>query len=252
MNWASSSTTKGRSSSELAPEDTRAAHSASGLSRSRSKVLPKASGESASARNRRSRYARHSCPSRRRMEAIVWDLPLCCLTSLRFCCVTKMTTASVAREPLWGCGLRCAPVHLYPDCIPQTFWSRSVARAAVCVPPATHAAWSRPPPISSITSCRRCPCASGCRELREHRGRSGVGVTRWGECVLSNTHQAPEIKRAHTPSPNTIHEPSPQRGTVDFLTPQIDLGDQSRVGDIVQRIRVEHHEVGALFRCHRP
>ena len=37
--------------------------------------------------------------------------------------------------------------------VATTSWSRSVARAAVCVPPVTLAVWLRPPPISSITSC---------------------------------------------------------------------------------------------------
>jgi len=42
----------------------------------------------------------------------------------------------------------------------------------VCVRPVTPAAWSRPPPILSITSCRRFPCADGCSRCRNASGPS--------------------------------------------------------------------------------
>jgi len=41
-------------------------------------------------------------------------------------------------------------------------------------------------------------------------------------------------------------------GAVDFLSPQVNLVDSPRVGNILQRIRVEDDEIGALARRHRP
>ena len=43
--------------------------------------------------------------------------------------------------------------------VATTFWWRSPARAGEYVRPAMPAVWSRPQPISSTMSCRRCPCA---------------------------------------------------------------------------------------------
>jgi hypothetical protein len=40
----------------------------------------------------------------------------------------------------------------------------------------------------------------------------------------------------------------PQRGAIDFLSPQVNLADLARIADILERIRVEDDEIGAPDR----
>ncbi len=58
--------------------------------------------------------------------------------------------------------------------VATTFWWRSPAGAGEHVRRVMPAACSRPPPISSITSCRRFPCASGCSPFRSVSGPSST------------------------------------------------------------------------------
>ena len=37
---------------------------------------------------------------------------------------------------------------------------------------------------------------------------------------------------------------------IDQVASQVDARDSSRVGDVVQRVGIEHDEIGALARCH--
>src|SRR5579864_5596028 len=40
-------------------------------------------------------------------------------------------------------------------------------------------------------------------------------------------------------------------GAIDLLATEVDLVDLARVGDVIQRIRVQHDEIGALAGRHR-
>jgi hypothetical protein len=42
----------------------------------------------------------------------------------------------------------------------------------------------------------------------------------------------------------------PQRGAVDFLSPEVDLADPSRAGTVLSGIRVEDDEIDVLARRH--
>lgn len=44
----------------------------------------------------------------------------------------------------------------------------------------------------------------------------------------------------------------PQRGAAGFLSPEVDLVDPSRVGEVLSWIRVVEEEIGALARRHHP
>ena len=99
---------------------------------------------------------------------------------------------------------RTASLALAAPAVATTFWSRSVARAAVCVRPVTPAAWSRPPPILSIMSCRRYPCANGCSRCRNASGPS---------CTTTPRSPAPCCTSSYAPfgprSDRRVREPVP-------------------------------------------
>ena len=99
---------------------------------------------------------------------------------------------------------RTASLECGAPAVATTSWSRSVARAAVCVRPVMRAVWSRPPPISSITSCRRFPCANGCSPCRNASGLSCTTTPRspapcctssYGPFALGSDRRAPEPVR---------------------------------------------------------